>query len=96
MSVLFTRRGEPPVGASTNINFEFTIAGTTYYAEQGMTWAEWVESDYNTGGFKLTFAGTSYRVALSSIEYVSNTSSTDFVKSTDEITAGHAYYIYEA
>ena len=25
----------------------FTIDGTSYQAEEGMTWAEWVESDYN-------------------------------------------------
>lgn len=30
----------------------FTINDTTYYAEEGMTWAEWVESEYNTGGFE--------------------------------------------
>ncbi len=30
---------------------EFTIAGTTYYAEEGMTWGEWVSTSYNTGGF---------------------------------------------
>ena len=29
----------------------FTIEGTTYQAEEGMTWGEWIESDYNTGGF---------------------------------------------
>ena len=29
----------------------FTIDGATYYAEEGMTWGEWVESEYNTGGF---------------------------------------------
>jgi len=28
----------------------FTIAGTEYQAEVGMTWAEWCESEYNTGG----------------------------------------------
>lgn len=28
----------------------FTIAGTTYSADEGMTWGEWVESDYNTIG----------------------------------------------
>ena len=27
----------------------FTIDGTTYQAEEGMTWAEWVESPYNVG-----------------------------------------------
>ena len=29
----------------------FTIAGTTYQAEEGMTWQEWVESSYNTDGY---------------------------------------------
>lgn len=28
----------------------FTIAGTTYSADEGMTWGEWVESAYNTVG----------------------------------------------
>lgn len=34
-----------------NASIEFTIEGTVYYAEAGMTWAEWVESEYNTGNF---------------------------------------------
>ena len=29
----------------------FTIDGTTYLAEEGMTWGEWVDSEYNTDGF---------------------------------------------
>lgn len=29
----------------------FTIEGTTYQAEEGMTYAQWVDSKYNTGGF---------------------------------------------
>lgn len=29
----------------------FTLDGDTYQAEEGMTWAEWVESAYNNGGF---------------------------------------------
>ena len=29
----------------------FTIDGTSYQAEEGMTWAEWVESAYNNDGF---------------------------------------------
>jgi hypothetical protein len=29
----------------------FTIDGTTYYAKEGMTWGELVESEYNTGGY---------------------------------------------
>lgn len=35
----------------------FTIDGTTYYAKEGMTWGEWVASEYNTGGF---FAGATF------------------------------------
>lgn len=35
-------------GATSLITF--TIDGTSYQAEQGMTWAQWVASDYNTGG----------------------------------------------
>ena len=31
--------------------FNFTIVGTTYQAENGMTWEQWVESSYNTAGY---------------------------------------------
>jgi hypothetical protein len=31
----------------------FTIAGTEYQVEEGMTWADWVESVYNTDKFKV-------------------------------------------
>lgn len=30
---------------------QFTIDGTTYTAESGMTWEEWVNSSYNTDGY---------------------------------------------
>lgn len=33
--------------------FEFTIADVTYKADEGMTWEDWIDSEYNTGGFKL-------------------------------------------
>ena len=29
----------------------FTIGGTEYQAQEGMTWGEWVESEYNTNNF---------------------------------------------
>ena len=32
----------------------FSIAGTEYQAEEGMTWTEWTTSEYNTGGFYVT------------------------------------------
>ena len=31
--------------------FSFTIDGTTYQAEHGMSWEEWKDSTYNTGGY---------------------------------------------
>ncbi len=31
----------------------FTVGGTTYYAEKGMTWEEWVNTSYNISGFDI-------------------------------------------
>jgi hypothetical protein len=39
----------------------FTIQGMgTYEAEEGMTWGEWVASDYNTDGFYISDWNTIY------------------------------------
>ena len=35
----------------------FTIDGTSYQAEEGMTCLEWVNSDYNTGGYTCSGSG---------------------------------------
>jgi hypothetical protein len=35
----------------------FTIDGTPYQAVDGMTWGEWVGSEYNTGGFYVYLTG---------------------------------------
>lgn len=32
----------------------FTINSVEYQAEEGMTWEEWVNSDYNTGSWKIS------------------------------------------
>ena len=40
------------IGGTGNL-ISFTIDGTEYTAEEGMTWGEWVESGYNTDGFFL-------------------------------------------
>lgn len=45
---------EPPLTIEEMIEalsvslISFTIDGTTYQAKEGMTWVEWVNSDYNT------------------------------------------------
>ena len=36
----------------------FTIDGTSYQAESGMTWGEWCESSYNTDGYYTVGSGT--------------------------------------
>ena len=38
-------------GKSSSVSLiTFRIQSTTYEAEEGMTWAEWCDSEYNTGG----------------------------------------------
>ena len=37
----------------------FTIAGTTYQAESGMTWEAFINSNYNDGSFTLETSGDS-------------------------------------
>ena len=40
------------------IMISFTINDSTYQAESGMTWFEWVNSDYNTVGATITLTGS--------------------------------------
>ena len=52
-------------GSTYNIDapeFEFTINGVTFYAMNGMTWGEWVQSSYNnnTLGQKLLIVNNGY------------------------------------
>lgn len=39
---------------------EFTINNVKYYAEDNMTWEQWVNSKYNTGGFESVACTNSY------------------------------------
>jgi hypothetical protein len=75
----------------------FTIEGTTYQAEDGMTWEEWVESEYNTGEYttkynKVYTNNNSYRVvALRKPE--SSGGYTDWQCSTTEVIVNDGYYV---
>ena len=61
-----------------DITFQFNIGNAVYQAVQGMTWAQWVNSSYNTNGY------TIYNDKIyTGSEYVKNQS--DFVKSDDLI-----------
>ena len=43
---------------AVRLTITFTIDGTSYTALEGMTWAEWCESEYNTGGFHSSHSTT--------------------------------------
>lgn len=43
--------GQVSSSGVTKKKINFTIDGTSYEADEGMTWEQWVNSTYNTGGF---------------------------------------------
>lgn len=62
----------------------FTINGTPYPAEDGMTWAEWVDSEYSRGEYKISGSGIWDISAISRIENVA----------TDDIIQAWQTYTY--
>ncbi len=66
----------------------FTVNGTTYTAEEGMTWAQFVSSSYNTNGFNIqnTINGPLVYSGAKTIKYNGTA-----VKPTDAILANAAY-----
>lgn len=70
-------------GVTKKINF--TIDGTSYEANEGMTWEQWVNSSYNTDGFFI-------RTHSSTLELVDKTQNWALtITSTDTITADKTY-----
>ncbi len=55
------------------IMISFTIGTTTYQAESGMTWFEWVNSSYNTEGFRISPYGDNYILNSGSWQLVGET-----------------------
>lgn len=45
----------------------FTIGPTSYQAEEGMTWGDWIESGYNTDGFYFDTSNNRIQKATTSI-----------------------------
>ena len=66
----------------------FTLGGTEYQAEDGMTWAEWCDSKYNTGGY---YVSTSADHVCHPNENNVGTQEGQYVCSGDAILSGHAY-----
>lgn len=77
---------------------EFTISGVPYQAEKGMTWADWVNSSYNTNGFKLSTSGYDGENILlgndSCIVYGNETWSI-WLYGDDKVVAGNYYWSHE-
>ncbi len=70
----------------------FTIAGTTYRAEEGMTWEHWCDSKYNTGGYTYHGTGTvSYVFKLSDKQFTIANADNSIVNPTDKINANVEY-----
>lgn len=66
----------------------FTVDGTTYQAVDGMTWAEWIESDYNTSGKDWSLDTSTDYVHI--VEYVDDTYK-GYVDASGVISNGGTY-----
>lgn len=74
----------------------FTIEGTSYQAEEGMTWVDWVASSYNTGGFNIIEGNTRVRFS-NGTDYVSSEGFPgDYANNTSQIVANGTYYKFSS
>lgn len=64
----------------------FTIGGTQYTALSGMTWSEWVDSEYNTRGFKIAYGNINLS-GQGTVEDIGG----DTVSPNDVIIANYSY-----
>ena len=71
----------------------FTIDGTSYQAEEGMTWGDWVESDYNTDNYGVFGSYIVQSITDQGAYLVINSSGTRQLL-THTIQANEAYSIY--
>jgi hypothetical protein len=78
------------------ILISFDVNGTTYEAEEGMTWYEWVESDYNTDSYGVNEEDLQDGITVGidfSILIEAETGNT--VQADDVINAGMEYSLEE-
>lgn len=73
------------VASSAKKIISFTISGTSYQAEEGMTWTQWCDSNYNTDGDYY------YTADSSTVYWVSERNWIESVSKTDIIIANTAY-----
>lgn len=74
---------------STATLISFTIDGTSYQAEEGMTWAQWVNSSYNTDSNFISFNNE----ILASVNGFVVSYNGMTVKTSEIIVANRAYYL---
>lgn len=67
----------------------FIVKGITYEAENGMTWEDWVNSEYNTGTFSIS--GNYIYGAIYSHTIVYNRDTYQNVNKNDTIISGGIY-----
>ena len=67
----------------------FTIDGTQYQADEGMTWEEWCNSDYNVNNYEYDEWGVYYNVGASYLMLFYSRGG--IVGVSDIIIATHAY-----
>ena len=65
----------------------FTIDGTSYQAEEGMTWGDWVNSEYDNDEFRVDI-----NAVMKGSSFVSNGGS-NIVYTNNQITANAAYVL---
>lgn len=79
-------------GSDDAVVISFSIDGVQYNADLGMTWAEWIESDYNTDGKTLLVSGKVEYYVDDTNHYPIWGDSADGVFGTDVIVNGYGYH----
>ena len=73
----------------------FSVNGTTYYAKKGMTWEEWINSEYYDNNLKLCIIdGTFYGVDGRARCNLKNAQSNDYVHPEDIIVNQEDYNLF--
>ena len=81
------------VNAVTLISF--TIDGTTYQAEQGMTWGQWKDSEYNTNNYTIINEHYIGKRSGSRFRYIQNAHTLNYIYASDIITNDMTYILSE-
>lgn len=93
----YTNYSMRPFALLDNCNLiSFTIDGTYYYAEEGMTWGEWVDSEYNVINVLIvTLSGGVDRISLSTVQGTYTIADSFYIPviTTQEIVMDHNYVL---